>query len=65
MSSFGFSKKRFVVVFRGDSENFENWGFPKPKSVDGKEVCDVQLLERMKRQPTVETFMNELFVCVI
>lgn len=48
MSSFGFSKKRFVVVFRGDSENFENWGFPKPKSVDGKEVCDVQLLERMR-----------------
>ncbi|EAL44288.1 hypothetical protein EHI8A_063500 [Entamoeba histolytica HM-1:IMSS-B] len=61
VSSFGFSQKKFIVVFKSEAENYSNWGFPKPLFLDGTEVCDTQLLEHMKKQPTVETIMNELF----
>ena len=50
----------FIVVFNASNSIYENWGFQKP-TLMGKEIIDKQLLERMKRSPSIETLMNELF----
>ncbi|ELP92219.1 hypothetical protein EIN_117930 [Entamoeba invadens IP1] len=60
LSSFGCVPQTFVVVFKEDA-NYSNWGFPKPLYVDGTEVCDNVLFETMKKQPSVETLLKELF----
>lgn len=54
-------EKRMDVVFDLNENNYENWNFPKPKMSDGKEICDKNMMEKMKKQPSIEIFMNELF----
>ena len=61
ISSPVFSNKRFQIIFKSSDEVFEHWNFQKPKFLDGKEVCDKSMLEKMKKSPSVEVFMNELF----
>ncbi|KAL7718906.1 Uncharacterized protein QTN25_003854 [Entamoeba marina] len=59
--TFTVDQSKFVVVFKSNTENYDNWGFPKPLYMDGTDICDEELIEKMKKTPTVETFMNELF----
>ena len=56
-----FGERTINIVFDMNEKNYENWSFPKPRLSDGKEICDKNMMDKMKKQPSIEILMNELF----